>query len=213
MRQPLIMPRGIRFPDLDEVPGGIEGEVADRIRESYRTEFAMGFTRVDREDGIVFTTVFEANVHASSLWEIFNALVRALLPEVAAPIIGEIDEAPTLGRYTSREAALAVLEPYADMLANDGFLEFGCMFQHRGVTEEIFVPSSKYLRVWTNTPDRVTVVFRAHEVPFAPALVFLDNFPLVREPLPYAGEVAGFRVVLEELREKFLWLPDAPPPM
>jgi len=98
-------------------------------------------------------------VHAPSLWDVFRDLALAILPAVASPIVGVRDEKPIYGPYTDRDSALAVFEPHLRHLVHDAFLEFGIIFQHRGATEEIFVPYAKYLRIWTNKPADVRSVF------------------------------------------------------
>jgi len=210
MQKELIFPRGIRYPIVDEMPGGESSKAALRVAEARRSPVTQGYVRTNRPDGAGYTVIFEANVHAPDIWKVFTALVEALLPVVAAPIVGEFDEEPILGKYTTRDSALKVLEPYADMLAHDGFLEFGCIFQRGGHTEEVFVKSAKYLQVWTNLPGRTEAVFKACGIYVDPALRFIDNYPLTREPLMYAGEAVGYQVVLDELRAHFERLEDAP---
>ena len=208
--EPLILPRGVRYPRLDEIPGGAPSDAAARVAEAQRTPITTGFVRIDRPDAQGYSSVVEANVHASNLWTIFVDLVNTLLPEAAAPIVGVIDEDPELGQYTRRQAALDVLAPYAEFLVHDGFLEFGCMFQRAGHTEEVFVPSAKFLRIWTNHPDRAEGVLTRHGIPNLPGLRFIDEFPLVREAQPYGDTDSGWYPVIEELREKFRALPEPP---
>jgi hypothetical protein len=138
--EPLILPEGIRFPHLDEVPS----RQRERIAAARLTTGFLG-GRLDHQ-GSSFSDFFEANVHAPRLWNVFSDLALAILPEVASPIVGIRDEEPLYGPYTDRDAALAVFEPHVRHLVHDGFLEFGITFQHKGVTEEVFVPYAKYLR-------------------------------------------------------------------
>ena len=208
--EPLIFPRGVRFPRLDEIPGGAPSDAAARVAEAHRNPITTGFVRIDRPNARGYTAVVEANVHASNLWTVFVDLVNELLPDAAAPIVGMIDEDPELGDCTRRDAALSVLAPYADHLVHDGFLEFGCMFQRAGRTEEVFVPSAKFLRVWTNQPERAEQVLVRHGIPHVPGLRFIDEFPLIREPLPYGGSDSGSYDVAEELRERLHALPEPP---
>jgi hypothetical protein len=180
------------------------------VAEAQLTPITTGFVRIDRPDAREYSAVVEANVHATSLWQVFVDLVNELLPDSAAPIVGIIDEDPVLGDYTRRDAALGALAPYADMLVHDGFLEFGCMFQRDGRTEEVFVPSAKFLRVWTSHPERAAQVLERHGIPHVPGLRFVDEYPLVREAQPYGGPGVGWYAVLEELRVKLHALPEAP---
>ena len=207
--EPLEFPRGVRYPTLDEIPGGAPSDAAARIVDAHITPVTTGYVRIDHQDAVGYSAVVEANVQPSDLWTVFQSLVRALLPDVAAPIVGAIDEEPLLGVYTSRDEALAALAPFADVLVHDGFLEFGCMFQLRGVTEEIFVPSAKFIRIWTNTPERAEAVLEAAGIPNVHDLRFIDEFPLVREAQPFADQTAGWFAVLEELRANFAELTPA----
>jgi hypothetical protein len=208
--EPLTFPRGIRYPRIDEIPGGASSDAAARVADAEITPVTTGFVRIDSPSAQGYTAVVEANVHPADLWSVFVDLVYALLPETAAPIVGAIDEDPVLGDYTRRHAALDVLAPYADLLVHDGFLEFGCMFQRAERTEEVFVPSAKFLRIWTNHPERAEEVLRRRGIPHVPALRFIDEFPLVREAQPFGGTDSGWYPVLEELREKCHALPKPP---
>jgi hypothetical protein len=156
-----------------------------------------------------FRAFFEANVHAPRLWHAFRTLAEALLPEVAAPIVGVKEEDPILGPYTSRAAALAVLEPHAYHLQHDGFLEFGLVYQMAGVTEEVFVRSVKYLQVWTNHPDRAAETFAQLGLPEVPDLQFIDEYPRVSESLQTREGNAEWPDVVEQLRVAFDGLPPA----
>ena len=211
MPQPehLIFPRGVRFPRSDELPAGSPGDAEERLAEVAANPLTTGYV-VKAITGQGYTAVIEANVHAPKLWSVFSALVSALLPTAAAPIVGVGGEEPILGPYTTRDAAVAVLEPYRDSLTNDGFLEFGCIFQRGGKTEEVFVRAAKYLRVWTNTPERAIKTLEDHGIPLQPGLRFIDEYPRVSEALPYGGETSGWYPVCEELRTKFAELPARP---
>jgi hypothetical protein len=170
-----------------------------------------GYVRQDRK-GEVFDAFFEANVHAPRVWEAFCALVEALLPEVAAPIVGVNGEDPIFGPYTSRAAALGVLGPHARRLQHDGMLEFGLIFRTAEVMEEVFVPSVKYLQVWTNHPDRAESAFARLGLPAMPHLQFIDDYPRVVLHLRTPEGGAGWRDVIEQLREAFEALPRAERP-
>lgn len=207
---PLIFPRGIRFPRLDEVPDGAPSDSDALMAAALIAKITPGYRLHPVAPGRSFSGYIEANVHAPQLWDVFVALCRALLPAGAAPLVGQIDEDTILGDYTTREAAIGVLAPYADALVNDGFLEFGCMFQRTGHTEEIFVPSAKYLRIWTNQPKIATRTLRAHGIQHVPDVKFIDEFPLLREVQPYRSQHVGFEAVLEELAPKLHQLPPRP---
>ena len=209
--EPLILPRGVRLVRPDEIPDGAPGDWAPHVEEAHRTSITTGYTRRD-VTGEEFVAVIEANVHAPDLWRVFAALVDALLPAAAAPIAGMKDEDPILGDYTTRQAALRVLEHYQDPLVHDGFLEFGCIYQRGGLTEEVFVMAPKFMRIWTNRPERAQEVLEAHGIVQVRALRFVDEFPHVSEAQPYKGESSGWAVVLEELGIELFILPPPPVP-
>jgi hypothetical protein len=204
--EPLEFPRGVRFPRPDEVPG----DRVEALRRIADAQITTGFTRTDvGKPG--YSAVFEANVHASRVWDVFRDLVEAIVPEVAAAIIGIKGEDPILGPYTSRAAALGALERYREPLQHDGFLEFGIIHQWRGRTEEVFVLHVKYLRIWTNAPDAVVQVLARHGLPEVPDLQFIDDYPRVSEALPFEGQSSGWYSVIEGVKARFESLPDPPP--
>ncbi|HJU69775.1 MAG TPA: hypothetical protein VJ650_16155 [Gemmatimonadaceae bacterium] len=154
-----------------------------------------------------FEVYAEANVDAPKLWPLFEALVRALLPSIAAPLIGFKGEEPSKGHYTDRDLALAEFRPFRDALENDGFLHFGMIFQHNGVTEEVYVEPAKYLKVWSNRPDVLRAVFAQFGISEVQKLSFLDEFPLVTDAIPFQGASPGYARVLEALQAAFAALP------
>jgi hypothetical protein len=205
--EPLIFPDGVRFPRADEFPAGYEQEQQRIARANITTGFVLKDHRTE-----AFQAYFEANVHAPRLWATFRDVALAILPGVAAPIIGIKEDEPVFGPYTDRDAALAVFEPYVHLLQHDGFLEFGVIFQHRGRTEEVFVRSSKYLQVWTNQPDVVRTVFHRHGLPEVPGLEFIDEFPMVSESLLTEVGNARWPEAYDPLQAAFARLPTREPP-
>lgn len=110
--------------DAAEIPEALFRQIAEAEQRTQGVQLTTGY--VTRASTTPSRTAFiEANVHVDRLWHVVNDVVNALLPIVASPIIGINDEAPTLGPYTHRERALAVFEPFAEVLAHDGFSN-GC---------------------------------------------------------------------------------------
>ena len=206
--EPLKFPRGVRFPRPEEIPAGGPPDALARLASAHVT---TGYTEADskRTDCSAY---IEANVHADQVWSMVRALAEALLPAVAAPLVGIKGDETVLGPYTDRSAALAVFEPFVEQLQHDGFLEFGIMFQYQGRTEEIFVAAAKYLRVWTNQPAVARTVFESRGVPCMPQLQFIDEFATVSETLALPDGNAGWPVVLDGLRTAFAALPERQPP-
>jgi hypothetical protein len=155
-----------------------------------------------------FEVYAEANVDAPVLWDVFEALVRALLPSVAAPLIGFKGEEPHKAHYTDRDLALAEFRPFRDALENDGYIHFGMIFQHDGVTEEVYVEPAKYLKVWSNRPDVLRAVFARFGIPEVRKLSFLDEFPRVTDAIPFQDASPGYTRVLEALQAAFATLPE-----
>ncbi len=203
--EPLEFPRGVRFPRADEIPAPRDEALA-RIASARIT---TGYVQKSVEK-VGYSNVFEANVHASKVWDVFRALVEAIVPEAAAPIVGLKEDEPVLGPYTTRAAALGVLEPYREPLQHDGLLEFGVIFQLKGRTEEVFVHPAKWLQIWTNKPHRTIEVLEAHGIPSVPALQFIDEYPRVSETLPYEGHSTGWFPIVERLKAEFKSLPEPP---
>jgi len=200
--EPLVFPRGVRFPLPDEFPAGYD-EDSQRISEANITTGCV--VRPHKSGG--FAACIEANVHAPDLFAVFGELASGLLPEVSAPLVGLKDEEPFFGHYTDRELALAALWDFREHLQHDGLMEFGIMFQHDGYTEEIFVRSAKYMQIWTNYLETVRAFFERYEIPEAPGLRFIDEYPHVSETIPYNGHGSGCYPVLDRLKERFEALP------
>ena len=206
--EPLSFPRGVRFPRPDEIPASREVEVTRKLAG---VDIRTGYLVKPGKRG-AFAVLIEANVHAHDVWRVVRALAEALLPQVAAPLIGIKGEKTVLGPYTDRDAALAVFDPYVEDLQHDGFLEFGIMFQTNGRTEEVFVRSAKYLQIWTNQTQTARATLEAHGVPHSTELQFIDEFPSVRERLTGEDGTGGWPTVLEGLKAAFELLPVRRPP-
>jgi hypothetical protein len=172
----LRFPRGVRLASREEIPK-CTTETLDRIAcADIRTGFVS--TTTDREG---YSTYIEANVHADEIWAAFAALANALIPRTAAPVIGESGDDSTIGPYTTRNVAIAVLQPHAESLQHNASVEFGIMNQHDGQTEEILVKASKYFQIWTNQPAAAESALNSLGIPRAEQLQFIDEFPNTTE--------------------------------
>jgi len=181
----LIFPRGVRFPRKREIPG----DSLDALSRIANANITTGYTLAVAEDKL-FNTYIEANVHAPNVFEVFRQLVNALLPEVAAPLIGIKEEGPVFGPYTDRECAIGVFEPHIDLLQNDGFLEFGIVHQSERDFEEVFVASPKYFKIWTNKSDAAERILQNNNIPKCETLEFIDEYPMVSSSLDGKGNAA-----------------------
>jgi hypothetical protein len=202
----LIFPRGVRFPLKEEIPGD-PSDVIDRIAEARITTGYVVNTAEDQH----FTTYIEANVHAPDVFETFRKLVFALMPDVAAPIIGIKDDEPVFGPYTDRVWAFNIFEPYADLLQNDGFLEFGVIHQSEQAFEEVFIDSTKYFKIWTNQRTIAEEVLQAAGIPPCETLQFIDEYPMVSLSLD-ENRHAAWTGPLNAIQDEFRKLPKPTPP-
>jgi len=199
----IVLPRGVRFAR----PGEIPMKAPDDVVWGSEADIAPGVvTQPGRPPA--FDVYAEANVDAPKLWSLFEALVRALLPSTAAPLIGFKGEEPHKGHYTDRDLALAEFRPFRDALENDGYIHFGMIFQHDGVTEEVYVEPAKYLKVWSSRRDVLRAVFAQFGIPEVQKLSFLDEFPRVTDAIPFEGASPGYAHVLEALQAAFATLPE-----
>ena len=184
IKQPIIevlrFPRGVRLAAEADLP-----KSDDRLEKLARISSAnitTGFV-LSTSAGPGFSAYIEANVHADEVWSVFEILASRLLPDVSAPLVGWKDDEATLGPYTDKPAALAVLRAHSESLQHDGFIEFGLMFQQGGKTEEVMVKGSKDLRIWTNNPAVATETLSALGIPSVEKLQFIDEYPRVTERL------------------------------
>jgi hypothetical protein len=204
--EPLILPRGVRFPFKYEIPGN-QTEVLERIAAA---QITTGYTLLQAE-GKPFGGYIEANVHAPNIFDVFSKLTIALMPEAAAPLIGIKDEEPVFGPSTYRALALGVFEPYVDLLQNDGFLEFGLIHQSEFAFEEIFVGSPKYFKIWTNNVEAAESALQASGIPKCEELEFIDQYPMVSLSIKTDGK-ASWPGPFYAIQEQFENLPEPPAP-
>lgn len=142
-------------------------------------------------------------MHASRLWECFSDLAVGLLPEVAAALIQFKGAEPIYGPYVARAEALDVFRPHAAVLAHEGYLSFGILFQHLGRTEEVLVHSAKYLKIWTNQPDKAREILSRYGLVESPQLRFVDEYPRVIEALRGADGHSLYPAIMESVEEAF----------
>jgi len=184
IKQPIIealrFPRGVRLAAEADLPRNKDR--SDRLARIQTANITTGFVLATNVDPGFFAYI-EANVHADEVWCVFETLASRLLPAVSAPLVGWKDGEATLGPYTNKEAALAVLRAHAESLQHDGFIEFGLMFQKDGKTEEVMVKGSKNLWIWTNNPSIATETLSSFGIPRVEKLQFIDEYPRVTERL------------------------------
>lgn len=175
----------MRFPTKGDIPG----DPADVLNRVALARITTGYTLHLANDQ-PWETYIEANVHATSVFEVFRKLGFALMPDVAAPLIGIKEEDPIFGPYTDRAWAVALFEPYVDLLQNDGFLEFGLVHQSESDFEEVFVASSKYFKIWTNKGHGAEEILKSAGIPRCESLEFIDEYPMVSLSVSEDGDAA-----------------------
>jgi hypothetical protein len=204
--EPLIFPPSIRFAAPDELPGTL-ADREEALALLATAAVSTGF--VTHVGGDHHAAVFaEVNVHGPDVWSAFARLVKTLLPERAAAIVGVIDEEPYLGHYTDRDALLAVLSEFAEPLATDCFVEFGAMWQTTTQTEEVFVRAAKYIQVWTNNPEGLRATLLTLGVPEVERLSFIDEFPRTTSATQHPG-IGDFAALVERVTNRCAELPVA----
>lgn len=200
----LLLPPTLSFPRAEDAPDGIDIEAADAAREAARIEEGFVLERFEDRSWTYFARV---NVDAPRLWDVFESLVGAL-PERVGPIVGSHGEEPALLPYQPRADALSVLRLYRTELSLDGFLEFGLIHQTDAITEEVFVPSAKYVKVWGRDEDGFRERMKAFGIDEVPDLRFVDEFPLMSCSLGVIDTKAlHFTTVLDAIGERLTDIP------
>lgn len=204
--KPLELPPTIRTARADEVTTPNE-EIFKRLQAREGATIVEGY-RLERnpDAGGPFRFFSEINIDNARLWDLFCALVRTLPADVCL-IYGHIDEEPAYGQYMAREDLLQKLAPYQLELAQDGFLEFGVIYQDEQQLQEVFVRRTKYLQYWGGDEALFRSVMQDFGLSEVEGLAFIDDFPLATEPLrvhrPEARETDD---VLNSLEEMFGFL-------
>lgn len=190
---------GIRPPRLDEYPAGSDPAKIDALRDAAKIE--PGY-RLRSESGERFMA--EVNVDVDRLWETFEALAF-VLPEPVSGILGFKDDEPMFSEYGEKAPVLAALHAVREELCHDGFLAFGVIHQTDLESEEVFVTSAKYLRVWGGDVARFRAIMQRLGLSPVEDLAFIDEFPIVSESLRIVrGEAARHHdEVMTEVRSRF----------
>ncbi|MEO7092452.1 MAG: hypothetical protein ABI175_04320 [Polyangiales bacterium] len=190
---------GIRAPRPDEYPAGTDVAKIDALRAAAR--IIPGYRLRSETNDRFFA---EVNVDADRLWEAFEALAF-VLPEPVSGIVGFKDDDPMFSEYADKAPVLAALYSFRDELCHDGFLAFGAIHQTATQNEEVFVTSTKYLRVWGADLAAFRETMTRLELAEVPDLAFVDELPVVSESLRVIrGETARHHEqVIAEVRSRF----------
>ncbi|HEY1113747.1 MAG TPA: hypothetical protein VGE66_09300 [Chitinophagaceae bacterium] len=201
--KPLELPPTIRTARPDEVTNP-NAEILKRLKAREEATIVEGYTlQPNPEAGAPFRFFSEINIDNSRLWDLFGALVRTLPADVCL-IYGHIDDEPVYGRYMAKEEVLQKLAPYQLELTQDGFLEFGVIYQDNEQLQEVFIKRAKYVQYWGVDEAPFLGVMQEAGLIQVEGLNFIDDFPLATEPLkvhrPEAGETDE---VLKSLEARF----------
>ena len=207
--QPLILPPSVRLLLPEEVPAGesyarLRADVARGQAARFTTGYVLRLTEAPE-----LKAYAEVNVHAPVLWSLVRDLTTELLPEHAALLIGPKDEKPNGCPYRDKQALLDAVEPYGEALARDAFVEFGFIWQRSGVTNEVFVHSARWLKIWTTRPQSLEAVMRRHGIPSTESLVFLDQFPRVTDVTHHPPDMYTYDELIGRVLAAEAALPEA----
>lgn len=202
--KPLELPPTIRTARADEVTTPNE-EILKRLKAREEASIVEGY-RLQQNPAAEapFRFFSEINIDNSRLWDLFRALVNTMPAEVCLIYAHIDDEQPAYGRYMPQQEMLASLSAYQLELTQDGFLEFGVIYQDEKQLQEVYVKKAKYLQYWgvdEASFQKVMQVFGLREIE---ELHFIDDFPLATEPLKvHHPEARDTEEVLKGLQEAF----------
>ncbi len=197
--RPLQLPLTIRTALPDEVP--YNETIRQRLKEREAARVVQGFTlNYNPAHNPVFKVFAEINVDNDDLWTLFRSLLLQL-PDNICLVYRHVDEDPAFSVYKDKYQLLNQLEPLAFELVRDGLLEFGVMYQHETLLEEVYVKKAKYLQYWSSDEARIRHLLTDAGIYEVANLNFIDEYPLATEPmqLHYPG-ARDTEKVLEALR-------------
>jgi hypothetical protein len=197
----LRLPPTLASPREDEYPKtGYDVKAIDEARAAARIE--PGYVLTIPTEPKPFTFYARCNLHTDQLWAAFEAFA-ACLPDDVGLLLGFKDEAPLRVAYRRRDETMPTLRLYRRELSCDPFLECGLIHQVDGRTEEVYIASAKYLRVWGNDLSLFRGTASALGLEEIPELRFVDQFPLTSHALSVVEPGAlRFTDVLDDICER-----------
>ena len=194
--RPLRLPKTIRTPRPDEVPK--DPEIVANIEARNTANIVEGYKVIPNPEG-PFSFYAEINVDSDRLWELFTRLMLQL-PEVVALVFGPRDEEPQRGENMDKYELLNILKPWELELTNDGFLEFGVIYNDEETLEEVFIAAPKFIKYWGTDKERFVHAMHEFSLFEIMDLAFIDEYPMITEgTLAYFPEARDTSVVLEAL--------------
>jgi len=178
------LPKTIRPARLDEIP---EKSVAlERLQQINNAKIIEGYTfkindNAENND-LPYKFFSEININNSRLWDLINSLMD-MLPDVSTLIIGTFDSELSYDENISKSDLLKNLNKYKTELIGDAFLEWGVIYNDNETLIEIFITGFKYVRFWGVDLDRFKSILTKYDLKQIDNLEFIDEYPMVREPL------------------------------
>jgi hypothetical protein len=199
----LELPTTIRTARTDELPSTQDN--IDWIQESKTAKIVEGYVLNKNESSeLPFTFFAEINVDNSRLWEVFKELLLSYDEEISF-IFGHIDQEPFYGKYLEKFEVLNQIEAFKTELTQDGFLEFGIIYNDEEKLKEVFVNRPKYIQFWGVDKKEFESIMNKFSIYEVEDLKFIDEFPLVTETLRLHREnVIETAEVINQLKAAFI---------
>ncbi len=177
----LELPATIRAVRPEEAPA--QQNILDRIAEGKNARIEEGYIiKMADDDTLPFTFFSEININNSRLFALLLRLLEPF-PDMVSLIFNHIDNEPHYSEYRAKTEVLGIIKPYELELSQDGFLEFGLIYQDQTQLLEVFVKRAKYLQFWGSDMDAFLDVMNEFGLHHIADLNFMDEYPMVTEVL------------------------------
>lgn len=199
----LELPPTIRTLSLDDFSNNTELEAA--ISKAATANIIEGYTiQTDIASEPLFNFFAEINIDNSRLWDLLESLL-SLLPEEISFIFGHIDAEPEFSEYDYKDNILKHIQPYRTELSQDGFLEFGFIFQDEKMLTEIFLKRPKYIQFWGTSLKPFLDIMNKFSISEIEDLNFVDEYPMVTESLSHLSpEYTDTPQILSHFKDIFI---------
>ena len=198
----LELPPTIRQPLPNELPNN--DEVKELMKKRSVANIVEGYKIIpNTTHPEPFTFYAEININNSRLWDLFIALSK-ILPDHIGTIYNLYEEKPFYGPYYPKQEIINLFTQYKLELTQDGFLEFGIIFNTKDKLEEIFIPEAKYIKFWGVNEASFRQTMNNFNLNEIRDINFIDQFPKVIESLSMKNNNAKQpEKVIEELNTRF----------
>ena len=198
----LELPPTSRTAHADELPQQPEYESA--IQASRTANIVESYTIQKSINETSYNYYSEVNIDNSRLWDFFKAWLLSFTQEVSL-IFCYKDADPNFGKYVDKMDLLNTIEPYAMELCQDGFIEFGIIYNDDDYLKEVYVSSAKYLKIWGKNVNEFEKLLNDFSIYPIENLNFIDEFPMVTENLlSFNQDVRSTDELLKILKQAFL---------